>query len=121
MKPSSGIPQFKSAGTLFFAILFVGLVLRLIGFNAPLISDELATTSIWAQMPFTQIPVNYQYPNNHILHTVIISVLLKSFGLHPWVLRLPVLLCGVASLVLAYRTALSVAPSRPVALGTWSA
>ncbi|MEE2986314.1 MAG: hypothetical protein VX667_00795 [Nitrospinota bacterium] len=118
MKPSSGIPQFKPAGTLFFAILFVGLVLRLIGFNAPLISDELATTSIWAQMPFTQIPVNYQYPNNHILHTVIISVLLKSFGLHPWVLRLPVLLCGVASLVLAYRTALSVAPSRPVALGT---
>lgn len=68
----------------------------------PLASDELATVSLWAQMPYLKIFTNYQYPNNHIFLTFILSVLLKTFGLNEWLLRLPVLLCGLVSIYLSY-------------------
>ncbi len=83
-------------------LLATGLRLGLSGF--PLFKDELATTSLFAQMPFWQIFINYQFPNNHILHSVLVHLLLEGFGLQEPILRLPVLLGSVISLIYAYRT-----------------
>lgn len=45
-----------------FFMLAAGIALRLVYINSPLASDELASASVWAQMPFFKIPSNYQYP-----------------------------------------------------------
>ncbi|MBI5428603.1 MAG: hypothetical protein HZA02_10065, partial [Nitrospinae bacterium] len=96
-------------------VLAAGLRLALIG--APLSSDELAMVSIWGQMPFARIVSNYQYPNNHIFLTLIESGLLKAFGANSALLRLPVLACGLLSVLLGYYTALRVARDSAMALG----
>ena len=58
----------------FWIIFGLAFILRLVGINDPLASDELASTSIWGQMPLDQIPKNYQYPNKHIFHSILIGL-----------------------------------------------
>jgi hypothetical protein len=101
-----------------WGILILGAGLRLVGIGAPLTSDELASCSIWAQMPLNQIPVNYQYPNNHIFLTLLMSLILKTAGVNEVLLRLPVWLCGMASLILAYAAVLVMTRTRAVAQAT---
>jgi hypothetical protein len=84
-------------------ILFVFSIFRLSALDVPLASDELAMVSLWAQMPYLKILSNYQYPNNHIFLSLILSFLLKTFGLKEWLLRMPLLACGIVSLCLSYR------------------
>jgi hypothetical protein len=107
----------RSGGILLFLILCLGSLLRLLHIDAPLASDELTTVSIWAQMPFLSIPENYQYPNNHIFLTLILHIILKVFGVDPFFLRLPVLLCGVLSLLAGYAMTKRITGNSVVALG----
>ncbi len=107
----------RSGGFLLFLVIGLGLSLRLFHIDAPLASDELATTSIWAQMPFASIPANYQYPNNHIFLTLLVHVILKLFGTDPILLRLPVLISGTLSLLLGYAVTKRIAANSSVALG----
>ena len=86
-----------------YFLLGLALCFRLPGFDAVLASDELAMVSLWGQMPYEKIFQNYQYPNNHIFLTLILSFLLKSFGLYEWLLRLPILICGILSIYLGYK------------------
>jgi hypothetical protein len=83
-------------------VLLIFLLFRLPGLGVPLASDELATVSLWAQMPYLKIFSNYQYPNNHIFLSLILSFLLKTFGLKEWILRMPLLICGMISICQAY-------------------
>ena len=85
-----------------WVLIFLFALFRLPGFGVPLASDELAMVSLWAQMPTLKIFSNYQYPNNHIFLTVILSFLLKTFGLKEWLLRMPLLICGAVSIFLSY-------------------
>jgi hypothetical protein len=86
-----------------YILLGLALCFRLPGFDAVLASDELAMVSLWGQMPYEKIFQNYQYPNNHIFLTIILSFLLKSFGFYEWLLRLPILVCGILSIYLGYK------------------
>ena len=83
-------------------ILFAFFLFRLPGLGVPLASDELAMVSLWAQMPYLKIFSNYQYPNNHIFLSLVLSFLLKTFGLKEWLLRMPFLVCGMVSIFLSY-------------------
>jgi hypothetical protein len=83
-------------------VLFIFLLFRLPGLGVPLAADELATVSLWAQMPYQKIFSNYQYPNNHIFLSLILSFLLKTFGLKEWFLRMPLLICGLVSICQGY-------------------
>ena len=109
--------QSKAVSPWLYIVLILGIALRLVGMDAPLSSDELASASIWAQMPFIQIISNYQYANNHIFLTLILSFILKLFGVNEVALRTPVLACGVLSLFLAYITTLRITRTPSVALG----
>jgi hypothetical protein len=86
----------------FYFLFGLALCFRLPGFDVVLEGDELAMVSIWGQMPYEKIIQNYQYPNNHIFLTLILSFLLKSFGLYEWLLRTPLLICGILSIYLGY-------------------
>jgi hypothetical protein len=100
---NSKFKRFKSVLKPEFYFLFgLALSFRLPGFDVVLAGDELAMVSLWGQMPYEKIIQNYQYPNNHIFLTLILSFLLKSFGLYEWLLRTPLLICGVLSIYLGY-------------------
>ena len=86
-----------------YFLLGLAICFRLPGIDAVLASDELAMVSLWSQMPYEKIFQNYQYPNNHIFLTIILSFLLKSFGLYEWLLRVSTLFCGILSVLLGYR------------------
>jgi hypothetical protein len=86
----------------FYFLFGLALFFRLPGFDVVLAGDELAMLSLWGQMPYEKIIQNYQYPNNHIFLTLILSFLLKSFGLYEWLLRTPLLICGIVSIYFGY-------------------
>jgi hypothetical protein len=83
-------------------ILFSFVLFRFPGFGVPLASDELAMVSLWAKMPCLKIFTNYQYPNNHIFLSLVLSFLLKTFGLKEWLVRMPILICGIVSIFLSF-------------------
>ena len=93
-----------------FILLVLAFCFKLPGIDAVLASDELAMVSLWGQMPYEKIFQNYQYPNNHIFLTLILSFLLKSFGLYEWLLRTPTLICGVLSVYLGFRAGKAIDP-----------
>jgi hypothetical protein len=101
-----------------WVLIFLFALFRLPGFGLPLASDELAMVSLWAQMPTLKIFSNYQYPNNHIFLTVILSFLLKTFGLKEWLLRMPLLICGAVSIFLSYKLGRRVSGNIAVGLAT---
>ena len=104
----------------FWALIVLGVfaLFRLPGLGVPLASDELATVSLWAQMPALKIFSNYQYPNNHILLTFVLSFLLKTFGLKEWLLRMPLLISGIVSIFLAYKLGRRISGNSAVGLVT---
>lgn len=118
MKISPDTPKDNSFNFQLLGVVALGVYLRLIDIDVPLSSDELTNASIWAKMPFSKIISNYQYPNNHIFLTLILSLILKVFGVDDIALRLPVLVCGILSLMIAYMTALRITRSPMVSLGT---
>ena len=95
----------------------IGMVVRLASIHAPLISDELTSASIWAQMPYGKILTNYQFPNNHIFHSLLISLILKNFGAEPAWLRIPAFLSGIISLFLVYKITLKITKNHFIAYG----
>ena len=101
-----------------WVLIFLFALFRLPGFGVPLASDELAMVSLWAQMPTLKIFSNYQYPKNHIFLTVILSFLLKTFGLKEWLLRMPLLICGAVSIFLSYKLGRRVSGNIAVGLAT---
>ncbi len=102
----------------FWFIFGFALVLRLVGIADPLISDELVSASIWGQMPLDQIPKNYQFPNNHIFHSILVALLLKLFGVNDFVLRIPALMGGLLSVFLIFVCAKKITNNSWVALGS---
>ena len=101
-----------------WVLIFLFALFRLPGFGVPLASDELAMVSLWVQMPTLKIFSNYQYPNNHIFLTVILSFLLKTFGLKECLLRMPLLICGAVSIFLSYKLGRRVSGNIAVGLAT---
>ncbi len=118
--PTSNFSTTQDSQRVFWCwvLIFLFALFRLPGFGVPLASDELAMVSLWAQMPTLKIFSNYQYPNNHIFLTVILSFLLKTFGLKEWLLRMPLLICGAVSIFLSYKLGRRVSGNIAVGLAT---
>ena len=83
-------------------VLLVGGVLRIVQLQAPIIYDEAFTYVYYAVRPLPVIISDYSYPNNQILHTLLVKLSTGLFGVHLWSLRLPALLAGIAVMPLSY-------------------
>ncbi|MBV6403768.1 MAG: glycosyltransferase family 39 protein [Flavobacteriales bacterium] len=83
-------------------IIAVGAVLRLVQLQAPIIYDEAFTYVYYAVRPLAVIVSDYSYPNNQVLHTILVKLSTAVFGVHLWSLRLPALLAGILAMPLAY-------------------
>ncbi len=92
----------KATPALLALLVLCGLVLRLVALNDPVTYDEaytyvgFASHGLWAALS------DYSLPNNHILHTVLVWAATGLLGNSVWVLRLPALLAGLASIPAVY-------------------
>lgn len=86
-------------------ILALALALRLIGLDAPLWYDEIATLVNYVRLPTGDLLQNYESLNNHIFFSLQAQASVALFGEHPWALRLPAALLGVGSIWALWRLA----------------
>jgi 4-amino-4-deoxy-L-arabinose transferase-like glycosyltransferase len=86
----------------FLGIFLVSISIRSLFWNGPLRYDEGFTFYFFAQKPWFLAISSYDYPNNHILHTILVKVSSFFFGESAVVLRLPAFLFGCLLLPLTY-------------------
>jgi len=67
--------------------------------------DEAATWLFYSSKSALYALVSYTLPNNHVFHSMLVSVSTFLFGDHPWAIRLPAFLAGVAMIPLSYAAA----------------
>jgi len=92
----AGRPNRKDGFTL-IAIVILAAFLRIILINRPIEYDEAYTFVEFAQHSFKQILINYNVPNNHVFHTILVRLSYLVFGNGLWQIRLPTF---IASLLL---------------------
>ncbi len=83
-------------------VLVTGVVLRIASLDVPMRYDEAATYNGFVGKPLYIGLANYSVPNNHLFHTLLANISVTTFGNHPWSLRLPAFLAGVALIPLAF-------------------
>lgn len=72
----------------------LGLVLRAIHLDVPMRYDETVTYGSYASQGWEHVTTHYEHPNNHVLHTLLVSWLTGWLGNAPVVIRLPAFLAG---------------------------
>jgi Dolichyl-phosphate-mannose-protein mannosyltransferase len=77
-------------------LTLAGAVLRARYLAQPMRYDEALTYLAYVSQPLAKGLARYDYPNNHLLHTLLAHVTTTVFGNRPWSLRLPAYLAGVA-------------------------
>lgn len=83
-------------------ILATTVVLRAAFLDVPMRYDEAATYNAYVAQPLYIGLSNYSAPNNHLLHTFLANVSVEAFGNHPWAIRLPAFLAGIALIPLTF-------------------
>jgi len=84
------------------ALMLLTAVLRAIGLNQQLWYDEIVTVVNSVRKPLATILTTYTTQNQHTLYSVLARASMILLGEQPWVLRLPALLFGVASVPALY-------------------
>jgi len=84
------------------ALLVLALVMRLVGLNASLWYDEVATLTNFVRLPWSELVSDFSSLNNHMFYSLQAKAAVELFGESAWALRLPALLMGMASLVLIW-------------------
>ena len=87
------------------SIVTLGVVLRLRALGQPINYDEAFTYTQYASRPFFVALSNYSYPNNHLLHTLLVHVSIQLFGSALWAIRIPAVVAGCVAIPLCYAVA----------------
>lgn len=98
------------------AILLLGLALRLPGLNSGLWFDEVDTLTSYIRLPFGALLGTYDSLNNHMFFSLQAKLSVTLFGEHPWAIRLPAMLLGLASIWALWRLGRLVAGEVPARL-----
>lgn len=85
----------------FIAILFLGVFLRIHHIDRPMLYDETYTYEVYAHTGISHAIARYDYPNNHILHSVLVHFS-TLFNQGEIAIRMPALLFSLASLILFF-------------------
>lgn len=97
-------------------LVVLGAALRISGIGSGLVYDEVWTLERYVASPVSTIFTDLAIPNNHPLHSLLAKWSLEWFGAGVIQLRLPVLLAGIAALLLAIPLTLRLSRSRGVTL-----
>lgn len=81
------------------------LALRLHKLDAPLWFDEVMTLVHYVRLPWSVLVADYSSFNNHLFYSLQAKLAASILGDAPWVLRLPAVIFGVASIWALWRLA----------------
>jgi 4-amino-4-deoxy-L-arabinose transferase-like glycosyltransferase len=82
--------------TTLVAIVAAGVAVRVAFLGVAIRYDEAYTYNEYARFSAYDGISLYTFPNNHLLHTLLVHVIVRLLGHDPWMLRLPALLAGFA-------------------------
>ncbi len=82
-------------GMLIGLITAGGLIPRAFLLNLPIEYDEAYTFIAFARRSFRAVLTNYDVPNNHVFHTLLVRLSYLIFGDQAWQVRLPVFIAGI--------------------------
>jgi hypothetical protein len=85
-----------------FVLLLLAALLRFVWLERPLEHDEAFTYYVFGRLPLRFAMSDYSFPNNHILHTLLLKLCVAGFGNHSWAMRLPAFVFGAAVAPLLY-------------------
>src|SRR5512138_1549591 len=83
-------------------LVAIGTVLRLLYLRQPMRYDESVTYLYFAAGSWGHAVGSYTYPNNHVLHTLLVKACVIFFGNEPWVIRLPAFVAGIAMIPMTF-------------------
>ncbi len=83
-------------------VILVGAAFRISQLWQGITYDEAFTCTFYAPRPVSFILSDYTWPNNHLLHTLLVKISMAVFGTHLWSVRLPALLAGIGVMPLFY-------------------
>jgi hypothetical protein len=83
-------------------ITVVAIVCRLAALGQPMRYDESITWAYFVGRPWSTVVSSYQFPNNHVLHSLLAKLVVSVVPWAPWALRLPAFLAGVAIVPLTW-------------------
>ena len=95
-------PAARLAPWMVLVAVVLGAALRGLGAGEQLWFDEIETLVDSVRQPLVAIVTHFPSNNNHVLYSVLANLSISAFGEHPWVVRLPAILFGVASIPLLY-------------------
>lgn len=84
------------------AVVAGGAALRLLYLSQPVRYDEAFTFTHFASEPAVLGLSRYTYPNNHLLHTLLVRLVTSAVGTAPAAMRIPAFLAGVGVVPAAY-------------------
>ena len=106
-------------GALVLVLLIAG-ILRAIGANSEFWFDEIATVLNYVRPPLRTLLSTYGSPNNHVFNSVLAQFSVGIFGSEqPWVVRLPSILFGIASVWAFHFVARQLWTSQVALIGTF--
>lgn len=100
------------------AFTLLGAVLRAYRLDSGLWYDEIVTLIESVRPPLLQILTEFPGNNNHPLYSVLAHLSVSAFGEHPWALRLPAALFGVAAIPMLYVLGAAVTSRREALLAS---
>lgn len=98
------------------SIMLLALVVRLIDLGDGLWYDEIQTAVRYAHLALPRLMATFDSQNQHMLYSILVRVSVGILGDHPWAMRLPAVLLGVASIWATYVFALRVTGRREALL-----
>lgn len=104
MKTSDGPSSLaeRIAPWIALAALVLGAALRIVGSDSQLWYDEIETLVDSVRQPLVDLVTHFPSNNNHVLYSVLANLSISVFGEHPWSVRLPAIVFGIASIPLLY-------------------
>ena len=82
--------------------IIIGALYRISQLWQGITYDEAFTCVFYMPKPVAFILSDYTWPNNHLLHTLLVKCSVAMFGTHLWSVRLPALVAGILVMPLFY-------------------
>jgi hypothetical protein len=83
-------------------ITAIAVACRLAALWQPMRYDESVTWAYFVGRSWSTVVSAYQFPNNHVLHSLLAKLAVSAVPWAPWALRLPAFLAGVAIVPLTW-------------------
>ncbi len=87
--------------------------------NSELWFDELVNLDQYVRRPFAEIVTTYRAANNHVFNSILSRIAVGLLGESPWVIRLPAIAAGIATVGVFFLLAKLVLQSRVALTATF--